>query len=139
MHYDHFKPKSYLKLIKKYVFSEGEQFPLSYEVLLYICLGAAGGRSAATARQRRRHAYGTHRLLAGNTQCPTKRPEPGRGDGGVQQRADTAGRRRLNGTAAAMPDGRPSRRQRWRGPVRYPEDTVLPCTLSSVTYIYIYE
>ena len=28
MHYDHFKPKSYLKLIKKYVFSEGEQFPL---------------------------------------------------------------------------------------------------------------
>ena len=28
MHYDHFKPKSYLKLVKKYVFSEGEQFPL---------------------------------------------------------------------------------------------------------------
>ena len=29
MHYDHFKQKSYLKLIKKYVFSEGEQFPLT--------------------------------------------------------------------------------------------------------------
>ena len=28
MHSDQFKPKSYLKLIKKYVFSEGEQFPL---------------------------------------------------------------------------------------------------------------
>ena len=25
---DQFKPKSYLKLNKKYVFSEGEQFPL---------------------------------------------------------------------------------------------------------------
>ena len=29
LQYDHFKPKSYLKLIKKYVFSEGEQFPLT--------------------------------------------------------------------------------------------------------------
>ena len=29
MHSDQFKPKSYLKLNKKYVFSEGEQFPLS--------------------------------------------------------------------------------------------------------------
>ena len=28
MHSDQFKPKSYLKLNKKYVFSEGEQFPL---------------------------------------------------------------------------------------------------------------
>ena len=28
MHSDQFKPKSYLKLIKKYVSSEGEQFPL---------------------------------------------------------------------------------------------------------------
>ena len=28
MHSDKFKPISYLKLIKKYVFSEGEQFPL---------------------------------------------------------------------------------------------------------------
>ena len=28
MHYEHLKPKSYLKLIKKYVFSEDEQFPL---------------------------------------------------------------------------------------------------------------
>ena len=28
-HSDQFKPKSYLKLIKKYMFSEGEQFPLS--------------------------------------------------------------------------------------------------------------
>ena len=25
---DQFRPKSYLKLIKKYIFSEGEQFPL---------------------------------------------------------------------------------------------------------------
>ena len=29
MHSDQFKPKSYLKLIKKYIVSEGEQFPLS--------------------------------------------------------------------------------------------------------------
>ena len=29
LHSDQFKPKSYLKLIKKYVFSEGEQFPLT--------------------------------------------------------------------------------------------------------------
>ena len=29
MHSDQFKPKSYLKLNKKYVFSEGEQFPLN--------------------------------------------------------------------------------------------------------------
>ena len=29
MRSDQFKPKSYLKLNKKYVFSEGEQFPLS--------------------------------------------------------------------------------------------------------------
>ena len=29
MHSDQFKPKSYLKLNKKYVFSEGEQFPLT--------------------------------------------------------------------------------------------------------------
>ena len=35
MHSDQFKPKSYLKLIKKYVFSEGEQFPLT-------CLEAIG-------------------------------------------------------------------------------------------------
>ena len=28
LHSDQFKPKSYLKLIKKYIFSEGEQFPL---------------------------------------------------------------------------------------------------------------
>ena len=28
MHSNQFKPKSYLKLIKKYIFSEGEQFPL---------------------------------------------------------------------------------------------------------------
>ena len=32
MHYDHFKPKSYLKLIKKNVFSEGEQFPLKRDL-----------------------------------------------------------------------------------------------------------
>ena len=29
MHSDQFKPKSYLKLIKKYIFSEGEHFPLT--------------------------------------------------------------------------------------------------------------
>ena len=29
MHSDQFKPKSYVKLIKKYIFSEGEQFPLT--------------------------------------------------------------------------------------------------------------
>ena len=29
MHSDQFKPKSNLKLIKKYIFSEGEQFPLN--------------------------------------------------------------------------------------------------------------
>ena len=29
LHSDHFKPNAYLKLIKKYVFSEGEQFPLT--------------------------------------------------------------------------------------------------------------
>ena len=29
LHSDQFKPKSYLKLITKYIFSEGEQFPLS--------------------------------------------------------------------------------------------------------------
>ena len=29
LHSHQFKPKSYLKFIKKYVFSEGEQFPLS--------------------------------------------------------------------------------------------------------------
>ena len=28
LHFDPFKPKSYLKLVKKYTFSEGEQFPL---------------------------------------------------------------------------------------------------------------
>ena len=33
MHSDQFKPKSYLKLIKKYIFSEGEQFPLMQHVL----------------------------------------------------------------------------------------------------------
>ena len=33
MHSDQFKPKSYLKLIKKYVFSEGEQFSLTYLTL----------------------------------------------------------------------------------------------------------
>ena len=27
LHSDQFKPTSYLKLIKKYIFSEGEQFP----------------------------------------------------------------------------------------------------------------
>ena len=31
LHSDQFKPKSYLKLIKKYIFSEGEQFPLRYD------------------------------------------------------------------------------------------------------------
>ena len=30
MHYDHFKSKSYLKLIKKYVFSEGEHWTVSF-------------------------------------------------------------------------------------------------------------
>ena len=29
LHSDQFKPKSYLKVIKKYVFSEGEQFPVN--------------------------------------------------------------------------------------------------------------
>ena len=29
MHSKQFKPKSYLKLIKKYIFSEGEQIPLN--------------------------------------------------------------------------------------------------------------
>ena len=29
MHSDQFKPKFYLKLIKKYIFSKGEQFPLT--------------------------------------------------------------------------------------------------------------
>ena len=33
MHSDQFKPKSYLKLIKKYIFSEGEQFPLNGKLL----------------------------------------------------------------------------------------------------------
>ena len=28
LHSDQFKPKSFLKLIQKYIFSEGEQFPL---------------------------------------------------------------------------------------------------------------
>ena len=28
LHSDQFKPKSYLNLIKRYIFSEGEQFPL---------------------------------------------------------------------------------------------------------------
>ena len=30
MHSDQFKPILYLKLIKKYIFSEGEQFPLRH-------------------------------------------------------------------------------------------------------------
>ena len=29
LHSDHFKRKSFLKLFKKYIFSEGEQFPLT--------------------------------------------------------------------------------------------------------------
>ena len=29
---DQFKPKCYLKLIKKYIFSEGEQFPLNFDL-----------------------------------------------------------------------------------------------------------
>ena len=39
MHSDQFKPKSYLKLIKKYVFSEGEQFPLTAFIIIptHIC------------------------------------------------------------------------------------------------------
>ena len=35
LHYDQLKPKSYLNLIKKYIFSEGEQFPLSVDVIIW--------------------------------------------------------------------------------------------------------
>ena len=50
MHYDHFKPKSYLKLIKKYVFSEGEQFLL--RIVSYI-LNIAAYLTAKPSRAHR--------------------------------------------------------------------------------------
>ena len=39
LHSDQFKPKSYLKLNKKYAFSEGEQFPLKslcFKTMLFM-------------------------------------------------------------------------------------------------------
>ena len=39
MHSDQFKPKSYFKLMKKYIFSEGEQFPLMEKVAYNAWLG----------------------------------------------------------------------------------------------------
>ena len=35
---DRFKPKSYLKLIKKFIFSEGEQFPLNLRLIAHAIL-----------------------------------------------------------------------------------------------------
>ena len=40
LHSDQFKPKSHLQLIKKYIFSEGEQFPLmEFQLMLLADTG----------------------------------------------------------------------------------------------------
>ena len=44
MHSDQFKPKSYLKLNKKYVFSEGEQLPLNEVRRIHHTAGHPGIR-----------------------------------------------------------------------------------------------
>ena len=63
MHSDQYKPKPYLKLIKKYIISEGEQFPLSLtdrELTMYL------KRVLFTLRQMLIHPeeFGYHNLNA---------------------------------------------------------------------------
>ena len=55
MHSDQFKPKSYLKLNKKYVFSGSEQFPLNVLCLVLARHNGIGKGAGTTFRRGRRH------------------------------------------------------------------------------------
>ena len=81
MHSDQFKPKSYLELINKWIFSEGEQFPLSTRSLSRPSVHTMFGRSARLVRTGRLHWIIRPRSSGPDTETPLDQQSRSSGPG----------------------------------------------------------